>query len=329
MSYFTNNDGAAFRLAGMKVPKTVYDAEKNVEMTLQDLLGQAQREEAIGATMRSPHVVSPVRTFEDGEFFCSIMERCDSALWEEDHTEMTALPLWVARVVAWDVALAVRDLHIFGIMHRDIKPQNIFIKEGYCKLGDLGLATTVNNIREWAGTPAYEAPEMRNLLKYGLAADIYSLGVFFHEAMAGCRIQEGGCKLQNVDARAHDLVDWMTQKDQELRPTIQEVLDHAFFHEDGMDVAEPPMTEPANPAMDQQEEAWSEDMASEGTSASLDGFEPMTTVAANITPVASWSLTMETRGTLQATWSAVMTSPERDGRTLTASWDEVMSKSQR
>ena len=70
-----------------------------------------------------------------------------------------------------------------GIIHRDIKPQNIFVSEhGDYKLGDFGIAKTVEKTTGGTkiGTYSYMAPEVYNNQPYGTAADIYSLGLVMY-----------------------------------------------------------------------------------------------------------------------------------------------------
>ena len=70
-----------------------------------------------------------------------------------------------------------------GIVHRDIKPQNIFISpNGDYKLGDFGIAKTVEKTMGGTkiGTYKYMAPEVYNNQPYGSAADIYSLGLVLY-----------------------------------------------------------------------------------------------------------------------------------------------------
>ncbi len=70
-----------------------------------------------------------------------------------------------------------------NIIHRDIKPQNIFMsEEGDYKLGDFGIAKTAENVSTGTktGTFKYMAPEVYNNQAYGAACDIYSLGLVLY-----------------------------------------------------------------------------------------------------------------------------------------------------
>ena len=69
------------------------------------------------------------------------------------------------------------------LLHRDIKPQNIFVApDGTCKLGDFGIAKTVERTTSGTktGTYKYMAPEVYNNQPYGAKADIYSLGLVLY-----------------------------------------------------------------------------------------------------------------------------------------------------
>ena len=70
-----------------------------------------------------------------------------------------------------------------NIIHRDIKPQNIFVSDdGNYKLGDFGIAKTVERTASGTriGTYKYIAPEVYNNQPYGSAADVYSLGLVLY-----------------------------------------------------------------------------------------------------------------------------------------------------
>lgn len=85
--------------------------------------------------------------------------------------------------VARDLCNALIQCKRFDIVHRDIKPQNIFVSQfGDYKLGDFGIAKTVEKTTGGTviGTYKYMAPEVYNHKPYGSGADIYSLGLVLY-----------------------------------------------------------------------------------------------------------------------------------------------------
>ncbi len=87
------------------------------------------------------------------------------------------------------MASGVAYLHDQGIVHRDVKPGNIFNDEGTVKIGDYGLSKFISASRrsgqtESVGTVHYMAPEIANG-RYGKEIDIYALGVVLYEMLTG------------------------------------------------------------------------------------------------------------------------------------------------
>ncbi|MCI6434025.1 MAG: protein kinase [Clostridiales bacterium] len=102
-----------------------------------------------------------------------------------------AIPEETVIKIALDLCSALELCKKHDIVHRDIKPQNIFVSDnGDYKLGDFGIAKTVEKTMSGTkiGTYKYMAPEVYNNQPYGSAADIYSLGLVLYWMLNGRRM---------------------------------------------------------------------------------------------------------------------------------------------
>ena len=86
-----------------------------------------------------------------------------------------------------DIATAIETINRYGFVHRDIKPQNIFVNNtGDYKLGDFGTARTIKSsatTMSVKGTYNYMAPEIFNRQEAGNTVDIYSLGIVMYRLL--------------------------------------------------------------------------------------------------------------------------------------------------
>jgi serine/threonine protein kinase len=98
-----------------------------------------------------------------------IMEFCDGGtldgiMKKRPHSR---LPEKEALEIFAEVVEGLSAMHNRGTMHRDMKPDNVFIKNGRYKIGDFGFATSKECSNQICGTPQYMAPEIHNAFKEG------------------------------------------------------------------------------------------------------------------------------------------------------------------
>jgi tetratricopeptide (TPR) repeat protein len=88
--------------------------------------------------------------------------------------------------IAGEVARALAHAHARGVVHRDLKPLNVFLcEDGGVKLLDFGLAHAFGHRVAGGGTPAYMPPEQRSGAPEDERTDVFALGVMLHEMLTG------------------------------------------------------------------------------------------------------------------------------------------------
>jgi serine/threonine protein kinase len=117
------------------------------------------------------------------------------------------LPWAEAVSIASQIARALQHAHESGLLHRDVKPNNVLLEGPRAKLADFGLAfdaasdaTRLTGTGQVLGTPTYMAPEQAagELTRLGPATDVYGLGVLLYEALTAKVPFEGATPLQVI-----------------------------------------------------------------------------------------------------------------------------------
>ncbi len=94
--------------------------------------------------------------------------------------------------IGTQVVKGVAHAHAHGVIHRDLKPGNVFLcDDGQVKVLDLGMAHAFGRRKLEGGTPAYMAPEQRRGAPEDERTDVFALGVVFHE-MLSCELPFSG-----------------------------------------------------------------------------------------------------------------------------------------
>ena len=143
----------------------------------------------------------------------------------------------------------MRSLFNLNIMHRDLKLENILLKNGIVKISDFGMANLVEmkdtkkKIVSKKGNPLYVAPEIFYNEKVDEKCDVWSLGIIFYELIYKTLPWNGKSAIDlfrnNIskkkisfpkgaddDSEIQDLISKMLQTDKNKRISIQEVLEH-------------------------------------------------------------------------------------------------------
>jgi serine/threonine protein phosphatase PrpC len=149
------------------------------------------REQWAGSTVHNPWVGRVVE-FAAGRQTClyTVMPLYEGELLETRALRRPQQELEQARTIGVRLARGAAALHRAGIIHRDIKPDNVILESGGgLKLIDLGTARVAAlddaMSRDIPGTPAYMAPEMAEGEAGNRATDIYALGVTLFRALSG------------------------------------------------------------------------------------------------------------------------------------------------
>lgn len=155
------------------------------------------------SSLSNPHIVPVYQYGEEGGWLYLIMPLYPESLRQRLERERPMAPAEAARIVG-QIALALEAAHEHGIIHRDVKPENIVLDaDGTALLTDFGIAREAKALQEpgsvptlgaWGmplGTPEYMAPEQLGARMVDARADIYALGAVLYELLAGVAAYAG------------------------------------------------------------------------------------------------------------------------------------------
>jgi serine/threonine-protein kinase len=150
-----------------------------------------EREAQSAAALSHPHIVNIYDVGEEEGTYFMVMEYVDGKNLKEYIREKGKLSAPEAIKITRQIAEALEQAHQAGVVHRDIKPQNIlFSREGKVKVTDFGIAiagdgVTVTVGDQIIGSVQYISPEQARGELAGKQSDLYSLGIVLYEMVTG------------------------------------------------------------------------------------------------------------------------------------------------
>src|SRR5580700_10048088 len=199
------------------------------------LFDRFKREEEIGKRLDHPGVM---KVFGDGEHsrVYMVMEWLDGRLLRSILNEERKFTADRAIRIALEICEALEYIHKQGVVHRDLKPDNIMVaSDDRIKLIDFGIASSAGARRltfakftPSMGTPDYVSPEQVKSKRGDARTDVYALGVIFYEMLTGEMPFEGPNPLVVLNDRLVNHPIPPRERDPEISPHLQEIIYRAL-----------------------------------------------------------------------------------------------------
>ena len=172
------------------------------------------------------------------------MPRADKSLGQYWHDNIEHLSIDDTLKVLVDIIQALVAMENRGIVHRDIKPDNILLLEGSWCLADFGIAryaeaTTAPDTRKYAMTPSHAAPEQWRAEQATNATDVYATGVVAYQLLAGRvpfegpethdfrrqHLEDHPAPIRRIPPNLQSLINECLYKNPQARPVPQNLLE--------------------------------------------------------------------------------------------------------
>ena len=196
-----------------------------------EFLDRFRREATAASRMSHHNIVNLLDIGDDPKSPYLVFEFVDGKTLKEIITDHGKLPQATSVQIAIRILSALRHAHEAGIIHRDIKPQNILVdRQGYIKVADFGIARMVgaNTMQDSEGKPSvmgsvhYFSPEQARGETAAVASDLYSVGVVLYEMLTGTVPFEGetpvAIAIQHVQVNPKPV--------RELNPAVSQALEN-------------------------------------------------------------------------------------------------------
>ncbi|MFQ6059135.1 MAG: protein kinase [Anaerolineae bacterium] len=181
---YEGEDTLLGRMVAVKVLRPQYSADEA-------FLARFRHEAQAAANLAHPNIVGVYDIGQDDDCHYLVMEYVAGRSLKEIVVAEAPLPVRRALDLAIQMCAAVGHAHRAGIVHRDVKPQNVLVTEdGQVKVTDFGIAralaaASATETGVVLGTAQYLSPEQAAGEAATPASDVYALGVVLYEMLAG------------------------------------------------------------------------------------------------------------------------------------------------
>ena len=156
-----------------------------------DFLDRFFHEIRIQISLKHPNIVELVDCSPTPELAYIVMEYVDGGELNGLRKQSGRFPWEIALFVTREALAGLAAAHAKGVIHRDIKPQNImWTREGCVKIGDFGIShaahlTRLTHTGTVVGTPAHMSPEQARGEELDARTDLFSMGTVLYELLCG------------------------------------------------------------------------------------------------------------------------------------------------
>ncbi|KAJ8007376.1 hypothetical protein DPEC_G00116870 [Dallia pectoralis] len=203
-----------------------------------------RREIEIMSSLKHPHIISIHEVFENKDKIVIVMEYASKGELYDYISERRRLSERETRHFFRQIVSAVHHCHKNGIVHRDLKLENVLLDENCnIKIADFGLSNLYHKdklLQTFCGSPLYASPEIVNGRPYhGPEVDSWALGVLLYSLIYGTmpfdgddhnklirQITNGEYKEPAQTSDARGLIRWMLMVNPIRRATVEDVANH-------------------------------------------------------------------------------------------------------
>jgi len=198
---------------------------------------QFQREALAAAALQHPSIINIYDVADEDDIYYIVMEYVKGITLKKFVELKGKLPVSMAVDLTQQLAGALAEAHRHGIVHCDIKPQNILLDEnGVPKIVDFGISKMVSGetkvyTSSLVGSVHYISPEQAKGVPVTAQSDIYSLGVVFYEMLTGRVPFDGNSPVVIAMKQLNEEPPRLSAFLEEVPDALQNVMDRALAKE--------------------------------------------------------------------------------------------------